>query len=285
MAPLLNSNSNQVQPNAWNELGQCAIIEEFEVKLATARSDEQQRIMHRLVNKITQANQEKLRELKDKTKKRKEAHAHKEHAKVKYSEELQEAKRVRAGIIAKADKGYTAVTMEIHKKVEADKAVIAELDGEVEELHKELCDRISWGLPEEDVNMIMSPDMPKAGQKPVAKPTWASKVAGMAAATEEGAAKETDAPMSAQEHRELEKAIRLKKVWVPEVYEPPQKKKRMLSEDEQRQALEKFGDQPEWAEAGGLMIIALNKVKGTFSRSYKDIRLELINHLEHQEMH
>ncbi|KAJ2840624.1 hypothetical protein FBU31_000261 [Coemansia sp. 'formosensis'] len=284
-APLLNSNLNQAQPNAWDKLGQCVIIEEFKAKLAMAGSDEQQRIMCRLVNKITQANQEKLRELKDKTEKRKEAHAHKEHAKAKYSEELQEAKRVRADIIAKADEGYTAVTMEIHKKVEADEAIIAELDGEVEELHKELHDRISWGLPEEDMNMIMSLDMPKVGQKPVAKPTWASKVVGMAAVTEEGAAKETNAPMSAQEHCKLEKAIRLKKVWVPEVYEPPQRKKRMLSEDEQCQALEKFGDQPEWAEAGRLMIITLNKVKGTFSGSYKDIRLELINHLEHQEMH
>ncbi|KAJ2832382.1 hypothetical protein FBU31_002087 [Coemansia sp. 'formosensis'] len=287
MAPLLNSNSNQAQPNAWDELGQCAIVEEFKVKLAMARSDEQQRIMRRLVNKITQANQEKLRELKDKTEKRKEAHVHKEHAKAKYSEELQEAKRVRADIIAKADEGYTAVTMEIHKKVEADEAIIAELDGEVEELCKEFYDRISWGFPEEDVNMIMVPDMSKLGQKPAAKPTWANKVAGTVTATvtEEGAAKETDAPMLAQEHCELEKAIRPKKVWVPEVYEPPQRKKRMLSEDEQRQALEKFGDQPEWAKAGRLMIITLNKVKETFSRSYKDICLELINHLEHQEMH
>ncbi|KAJ2833485.1 hypothetical protein GGI24_000827, partial [Coemansia furcata] len=140
--------------------------------------------------------------------------------------------------MAKLDEDYAAVTVVIRRKVEADEAVIAELDDEVEELRKELRDRISWGLPEEDVNMIMSPDMPKAGQKPVAKPTWASKVAGTAAAMEEGAAKETDAPMSAQEHRELEKAIRPKKVRVPEVYEPPQRKKRMLSEDEQRQALE-----------------------------------------------
>ncbi|KAJ2812024.1 hypothetical protein H4S07_001684 [Coemansia furcata] len=284
-APLLNSNLNQVQPNAWDELGQCAIVKELEVKLATAGPDEQQRIMRRLVNKISQANQEKLRELKDKTEQRKEAHAHKEHAKAKYSEELQEAKRVRADGMAKLDEDYATVTVVIRRKVEADKAVIAELDDEVEELHKELHDRISWGLPEEDVNMIMSPDMPKVGQKPVVKPTWASKVVGMAAAMEEGAAKETDVPMSAQEHRELEKAIRPKKVRVPEVYEPPQRKKRMLSEDEQRQALEKFGDQPEWAEAGGLTIIALNKVKGTFSGSFKDICMDLINHLEHLELH
>ncbi|KAJ2840568.1 hypothetical protein FBU31_000308 [Coemansia sp. 'formosensis'] len=210
---------------------------------------------------------------------------HKEHAKVKYSEELQEAKWVRADRMAKLDEDYTAVTMVIHKKVEADKAIIAELDDEVEELHKKLHARMNQGFPEEDVNMIISPDMPKVGQKPAVKPTWASKVAGMAAAMEEGAAKETNAPMSAQEHHKLEKAIRLKKVWVPEVYEPPQKKKRMLSEDKQCQALEKFGDQPKWAEAGRLMIITLNKVKGTFSRSYKDICMELINHLEHQEMH
>ncbi|KAJ2799521.1 hypothetical protein H4S07_005415, partial [Coemansia furcata] len=172
-APLLNSNSNQVQPNAWDELGQCVIIEELEVKLAMAGPDEQQRIMHRLVNKISQANQEKLQELKDKTEQRKEAHVHKEHAKAKYSEELQEAKRVRADGMAKLDRDYATVTVVIRRKVEADEAIIAELDDEVEELHKELCDRISWGLPEEDVNMIMSLDMPKAGQKPVVKPTWA----------------------------------------------------------------------------------------------------------------
>ncbi|KAJ2835591.1 hypothetical protein FBU31_001589 [Coemansia sp. 'formosensis'] len=178
-------------------------------------------------------------------------------------------------------------TEKICKSVEAEEASIAELEGEEEELCKKLHARMSWGFPKEDMNMIMVPDMSKLGQKPAAKPTWANKVAGTvtAMATEEGTAKGISAPMSAQEHHELEKAIRLKKVQVPEVYEPPQKKKRMLSEDEQCQALEKFGDQPEWAEAGRPMIITLNKVKGMFSGSFKDIHMDLINHLEHLELH
>ncbi|KAJ2811627.1 hypothetical protein H4S07_001940 [Coemansia furcata] len=250
-----------------------------------AGSDEQQELMSMLEEQILQADQAGLQGFNNNTKRIKEVYMHKEHTNAKYLEELQEAKWERADGMAKLAEKYTAVTMEIYRKVEADEAFIAELEGKNEELHKKLHARMNWGFPEETMNRIMALDMPKVGQKPVAKPTWASKVVGMAATMEEGAAKETDAPMSAQEHCKLEKAIRLKKVWVPEVYEPPQKKKRMLSEDEQHQALEKFGDQPEWAEAGRLMIIALNKVKGTFSRSYKDICMELINHLEHQEMH
>ncbi|KAJ2837816.1 hypothetical protein FBU31_001063 [Coemansia sp. 'formosensis'] len=262
-APMLNSNLNQEQPKAWDKQGICMIADMVKAKLAVAGTDEQRELLSMLAEQILQANQVRLQDLKDKTEKVKDAYMHKD----------------------QLDEDYATVTLEIHKSVEAEEASIAELEGEEEELCKELCARMSWGFPKEDVNMIMVPDMSKLGQKPAAKPTWAGKVAGMAAAMEEGAAKETDAPMLAHEHCKLEKAIRLKKVQVPEVYEPPQKKKRMLSEDEQHQALEKFGDQPKWAEAGGLMIITLNKVKGMFSRSFKDICMDLINYLEHPELH
>ncbi|KAJ2826676.1 hypothetical protein GGI24_002842 [Coemansia furcata] len=134
MAPLLNLNSNQVQPNAWDELGQCTIVKELKVKLAMAGPDEQQRIMCRL---------EKLQELKDKTEQRKEAYVHKECTKAKYSEELQEAKRVRVDGIAKLDEDYAVVTLEIWKNMEAEEASIAKLEGEEEELCKELCARMS----------------------------------------------------------------------------------------------------------------------------------------------
>ncbi|KAJ2816282.1 hypothetical protein FBU31_006636, partial [Coemansia sp. 'formosensis'] len=286
-APMLNSNLNQEQPKAWDKQGIRAIADVVKAKLAVAGTDEQRELLSMLAEQLLQANQARLQDLKDKTEKVKDAYAHKDRVNAKNFEKLQEAKRVRADGMAKLDEDYAAVTLEIRKSVEAEEASIAELEGEEEELRKELHARMSWGFPEEDVNMIMVPDMSKLGQKPAAKPTWANKVAGTATATatEEGTAKGIGAPMSAQEHRELEKAIRPKKVRVPEVYEPPQKKKRMLSEDEQRQALEKFGDQPEWAEAGGLTIIALNKVKGTFSGSFKDIRMDLINHLEHPELH
>ncbi|KAJ2835657.1 hypothetical protein FBU31_001562 [Coemansia sp. 'formosensis'] len=205
-----NSNSKLVQPNAWAEQGIRAIAEMVKAKLASAGSDEQHELMSMLEELIFKADWAKLREFNDKTEKIKEAYANKERVSAENFEKLQEAKRVRADGIAKLDEEYTAVTVKIRKRVEAEEAFIAKLDNENEELRKELRAWMSWGLPEEDVNRIMAPDMPKARQMTAAKPTWASKVAGMATATEEGTAMETNVPMSAQELRELEEAIRPK---------------------------------------------------------------------------
>ncbi|KAJ2807981.1 hypothetical protein H4S07_003489, partial [Coemansia furcata] len=187
-----------------------AIAEMVKAKLATAGSDEQHELMSMLEELIFKADWAKLQEFNDKTEKIKEAYANKERVSAENFEKLQEAKWVRADIVAKADEEYTAVTVKIRKRVEAEEAFITKLEGENEELQQELRARMYWGFSEEDVNRIMVPKIPKAGQKPAAKPTWASKVAGMMTAMEEGAAMETNAPISAQDHRELEKAIRPK---------------------------------------------------------------------------
>ncbi|KAJ2815694.1 hypothetical protein FBU31_006834 [Coemansia sp. 'formosensis'] len=205
-----NSNSKLVQPNARAEQERSATVKEINAKLAMVGADTQQEIMRMIEAQVRQANQANLREFDDNTEEIKEAYAHKERVNAKNFKKLQEAKRVRAELIAKAEEDYTAVIAEIRKSVETEEAFIAELEGKNEELRHELCARMDRGYPEDFVNRIMVPGIPKAGQKPVANPTWASKVAGMATATEEGTAMETNAPMSAQELRELEEAIRPK---------------------------------------------------------------------------
>ncbi|KAJ2829985.1 hypothetical protein GGI24_002011 [Coemansia furcata] len=129
-----NSISKLVQPNARTEQELRATVKEINAKLAMVGADTQQEIKRMIEAQVRQANLANLREFDDNTEKITEAYAHKEQVNVKCFKKLQEAKRARAELMAKAEKDYTTVIAEIRESVEAEEAFITELEGKNEEL-------------------------------------------------------------------------------------------------------------------------------------------------------